>query len=109
MAEKESKAAILISIIDGYYYSIDKAKNHTLYYKSMKPKQEFGKRGVYTGEEKEVCEVLGYYNNMDSLLEAMIKNAAFRKIEEGKIKTVKEHIAFLKEMTERIELITGGY
>ena len=107
--EKKSKGTVLIPIVAGYYYSIDKAGNHTLYFKAMKAKQEFGKRGVYTGEEREVCEVIGYYSDLTSLLKAVVKNSAFRKIDDGEIKSVKDYIDSLKSMAERIETITGGY
>lgn len=109
MAEKESKAAVLIPIVAGYYYSIDRCGNHTLYFKEVRQKQEFGKKGVFTGEEKEYTEVLGYYTDMETLLKAVVKNYAFRKIESGEIKTVEEHIKAMQEMSDRLETITGGY
>lgn len=108
MAEKVSKAAVLIPIIEGYYYSVDSCSNHTLYFKEMRQKQEFGKKGVFTGEEKEYTEVLGYYYELDMLLKAMAKNYAYRKIESGEIKSVEDHIRILQEITERLELIVKG-
>lgn len=108
MAEKVSKAAVLIPILAGYYYSVDSYNNHTLYFKEMRQKQEFGKKGVFTGEEKEYTEVLGYYYEIDMMLKAMAKNYVYRKIESGEIKTIEEHIKAYQEITERLELIVKG-
>lgn len=105
----KENGTIMIPIVAGYYYSIDNVGNHTLYYKYTKNKQEFGKKGVFTGETKEVVDIIGYYASMTVLLKACIKNAAFRQIESGEIETVKDYIESLERMSERIETVTGKY
>lgn len=109
MAEKTSKSAVLIPIVNQYRFSVDRFNNHTLYFREKKQVQEFGKRGVFTGEEKEVDTVIGYYNTMEGLLNALVRDAAYRKIDAGEIKSVKDYLNTLKETTDRIETITGGY
>lgn len=100
---------VKIPIVAGYAYSVDRCNNHILYYTATREKKELGKKGKGTGVMKEYTEILGYYSSMEMMLKAVIKDSAFRKIESGDIKTVKEHLDSLKEMEERIETITGGF
>lgn len=106
--DKEN-SVVKIPIVAGYAYSIDRCNNHILYYTTIREKKELGRNGKGTGVMKEHTEILGYYSSMEMMLKAVIKDSAFRKIENGDIKTVKEHLDSLKEMEERIKTITGGF
>lgn len=74
--------------------------------KSVKQVQEFGKRGVYTGEEREMTETLGYYSSLAGLLRAVVRDAARRGIEEGKITTIRQYLDELAEMEKKLTEIT---
>lgn len=100
---------VRIPIVAGYSYDIDKCGNHTLYYTETREKMELGKNGKGTGEFKEFTDIIGYYSNLEMLLKAVIKDSAFRDIESGKVKCVKDYISSLKNMSDRIETITGGF
>lgn len=100
---------VKIPIVAGYAYSVDKCNNHTLYYTETREKRELGRNGKGTGVMKEHTEIIGYYSSIEMMLNAVIKDSAFRKIEYGDIKTVKDHLNCLKEMADRIETITGGF
>lgn len=100
---------ITIPLVDNYSWSVDNLHNYTLYYKSVKQVQEFGKRGVYTGEEREMTETLGYYSSLAGLLRAVVRDAARRGIEEGKITTIRQYLDELAEMEKKLTEITMEY
>ena len=100
---------VTIPLVDNYSYSVDNLYNYTLYYKSVKQVQAFGKRGVYTGKERETTETLGYYSSLEGLLRATVRDAARRGIEEGKITTIKQHLDELAAMEKKLTEITMGY
>lgn len=105
----ENNVTTLIPIIDNYFYNIDANGNHTLYFKQVREVQAFGKGKGGTGKFKEFTEELGYMTSMAGLFKKFIKDAAQRKIEGGEIQTVKQHLEFINEMTERIEKIANGF
>lgn len=100
---------VRIPIVAGYSYDIDKCGNHTLYYTETREVMELGKNGKGTGRFKEFTDAIGYYSNLEMLLKALIKDSAYRDIESGKVKCVKDHIDSLKNMLDKIETITGGF
>lgn len=104
---KENDSVIFIPIVAGYYWNEDMHGNKTLYFKETREKKKLGKNGKGTGELKEFINVIGYYTSMQMLLKAVVKDSAYRKIQSGEIKNVKDYIDSLQDMTDRIETITG--
>lgn len=102
----ESKV-IRIPIIAGYSFSVDKLNNHTLYFTEVREKKLLG--GKSTGEMKEYTDVIGYYYKFESLLNALVRDSVYRKIESGKIQTVKDYIASIREVSEQIKTVAGGF
>lgn len=98
-----------IRITDHYYYTVDSFGNHIPYWIGVKEKMVLGKKGVGTGQFREVAESIGFYQNLESMATACSKDAAYRKIEAGEIKTIEEHLAELRRMNDEIKEAIGGY
>lgn len=103
----EEVKVVRIPIVAGYSFSVDGVNNHTLYFTEVREKKLLGGKG--TGEMKEYTDVLGYYSNFEALLNALVKNSVYRKIKDGEIQTVKDYIASIREVSEQIKTVAGGF
>lgn len=110
MAENKTNPRLgKIRITDHYYYTVDSFGNHIPYWIGVKEKMVLGKKGVGTGQFREVAEAIGFYNSLEGMAKACIKDAAYHKIEVGEIHTIEEHLAELRKMSNEIKEAVGGY
>lgn len=90
----------MIKIIDGYGFEQDKM-NFTLY--------EFGQREGYvqrtkikTGKMVDYMEPIGYYNNLTTMAEAVLKQATKKAADASEVKTIGEYIQIMQQIKNEI-------
>lgn len=97
----------MVEIIKGWYYKADEFQ-FILIHEYEKTKGVFGRRDI-KGEEKVIKrDEIGYFKNLRDLLKRLAHILCKEKIDNGEIKTIKEHIAELKRLEERLNNICQG-
>lgn len=90
----------MIKIIEGYGFEQDRFC-YTLYETGVREKKDFQTRKA-TGQKVEYADVIGYYGDMNAMLNACLKHATMRAAETKNIENIHGYLFAMKEIQEKI-------
>lgn len=102
-AIREKGLAKMVKIIDEYFYTAD-GKCYTLYRVEVKEKL-IHRTKEKSGEIGEVKSCLGYFKDLAQMVRAVADNLIARKINNGEIETIHQHI---EEYKNAVKVLTDA-